>query len=174
MYMNTVKRLTNLYRYASVNYLKGYVAHFCYVRLVSFDTFVKVVWEHKDYVTANCILRMLGDCVAVFRLIYMEPDKDLLLLRHCLYVIDDCEKNLKVLPEGDFNKGCVPDDELEEAKKQIHHNREHRQRMMREAQEMLDASPLQYRDKAAFDKIVKKRNWKFKEFKDYKKNINFN
>jgi hypothetical protein len=40
---------------------------------------------------------------------------------------------------------------------------------MREAQEMLEASPLKEKDKAAFDRIVAERNWKFKEFKDYKK-----
>lgn len=169
MYMNTVKRITNLYRFASVKDLKGYVAHFCYLRLKSFDTFIKVVVEHKDYVSANCLLRMLGDCVAVFRLIYREPDPDLLLLRHALYVIDGCEKNLAVLPEEDINKGSVPDDELAEANKQIQYNREHRQRLMNEAQEILYQSPLQAKDKAAFDKIVKDRNWKFKEFKDYRK-----
>ena len=87
MYLNTVKRLTGLYQYASVQYLKGYVAHFCYLRLKSFDTLIKVVVEHKDYVSANCLLRMLGDSVAVFRLIYGEKDKDFLLLRHALYVI---------------------------------------------------------------------------------------
>ena len=74
MYMNTVKRLTNLYDYANVQFLKGYVAHFCYLRLMSFDTLIKVVLNNKDYLSSNCILRMLGDSVAVFRLIYMEPD----------------------------------------------------------------------------------------------------
>lgn len=167
MYMNLVKRVCDLYPYASVQYLKGYVAHFCYLRLKSFDTFIKVVVEHKDYVSANCLLRMLGDCVAIFRLIYREPDKDLLLLRHALYVIDGCERNLAVLPEEEINKGSVPDDELEEANKQIRYNREHRKRLMSEAQEILDHSPLQTKDKAVFDKIVKDRNWKFKEFKDY-------
>lgn len=34
---------------------------------------------------------------------------------------------------------------------------------------MLDISPLKLKDKAAFDKIVEDRNWKFKEFKVYKK-----
>ena len=169
MYMNTVKRLTSLYQYASVQYLKGYVAHFCYLRLKSFDTLIKVVVEHKDYVSANCLLRMLGDSVAVFRLIYGEKDKDLLLLRHALYVIDGCERNMAVLPEKDISEGCLPDEELEEANKQIRLNREHRQRLMREAQEILDQSTLQNRDKAAFDKIVEDRNWKFKEFKFYKK-----
>ena len=169
MYMNTVKRITCLYRYASVNKLKGYVAHFCYLRLRSFDTFIKVVWEHKDYVSANCLLRMLGDCVAVFRLIYMEPDKDLLILRHCLYVIDGCERNLEVLPEKNINKDCLPEEELAELKKATQVNRAQRQRMIREAQEMLEASPLKQKDKAAFDRIVKDRNWKFKEFKDYMK-----
>ena len=169
MYMNTVKRLTSLYQYASVQYLKGYVAHFCYLRLKSFDTLIKVVVEHKDYVSANCLLRMLGDCVAVFRLIYGEKDKDLLLLRHALYVIDGCERNMAVLPEKDISEGCLPDEELEDANKQICFNREHRQRLMREAQEILDQSTLQNRDKAAFDKIVEDRNWKFKEFKSYKK-----
>lgn len=169
MYMNTVKRVRDLYPYKSVGDLKGYVAQFCYIRLISFDTFIKVVVEHKDYVTANCILRMLGDSVANFRLIYREPDNDLMLLRHALYVIDGCEKNLEVLPEEDINKGSVPDNELEEANKQIHFNREHRKHMMKEAQEILDHSPLQVKDKTAFDKIVKDRNWKFKEFKNYRK-----
>ena len=172
LYMNTVKRITSLYRYASVNYLKGYVAHFCYLRLRSFDTFIKVVLEHKDYVSANCLLRMLGDCVAVFRLIYREPDKDLLILRHCLYVIDGCERNLKVLPEKSVNEDCLSAEELAESNKAIQTNRAHRQRMIREAQEKLDISPLKLRDKAAFDRIVKDRNWKFKEFKDKKKESN--
>lgn len=169
LYMNTVKRITSLYRCASVNELKGYVAHFCYLRLRSFDTFIKVVLEHKDYVSANCLLRMLGDCVAVFRLIYMEPDKDLLILRHCLYVIDGCERNLEVLPEKNINEDCLSAEELAESNKAIQTNRAHRQRMIREAQEKLDISPLKLRDKAAFGKIVEDRNWKFKEFKDYKK-----
>lgn len=169
MYMNTVKRITSLYRYASVNYLKGYVAHFCYLRLRSFDTFIKVVCEHKDYVSANCLLRMLGDCVAVFRLIYREPDKDLLILRHYLYVIDGCECNLKVLPEKNVNEDCLSEEEIALSDKATQTNLAHRQRMIREAKEMLDVSPLKLRDKAAFDKIVEDRNWKFKEFKVYKK-----
>ena len=41
MYMNTVQRICKLYHFASVNDLKGYVAHFCYIRLKSFDTFLK-------------------------------------------------------------------------------------------------------------------------------------
>ena len=169
MYVNTVKRLTSLYQYASVQFLKGYVAHFCYLRLKSFDTLIKVVVEHKDYVSANCLLRMLGDSVAVFRLIYGEKDKDLLLLRHALYVIDGCERNMAVLPEKDISEGCLPDEELEDANKQICFNREHRQRLMREAQEILNQSTLPQRDKATFDKIVEERNWKFKEFTFYKK-----
>ena len=162
-----VKRVCNLYQNASVLDMKGYVAHFCYLRLKSFDTFIKVVVEYKDYVSANCLLRMLGDCVAIFRLIYREPDKDLLLLRHALYVIDGCEKNLTVLLEDNLNESSMPEDELEEANKQIRYNQEHRKRLMSEAYEILDHSPLQVRDKVAFDKIVKDRNWKFKEFKYY-------
>lgn len=169
MYMNTVKRITDLYRYASVQDLKGYVAHYCYLRLKSFDTFLKVLVEHKDYVSAICLLRMLGDNVAVFRLIYGESDKGLLLLRHALYVIDGCERNLEVLPEKNINEGCLPEEELKKSIEATRNNREHRQRMMHEAQEILDASSLQQRDKAAFDKIVEDRNWKFKEFKSYKK-----
>lgn len=169
MYMNMVKRITNLYQNASVLDIKGYVAHFCYLRLKSFDTLIKVVVEHKDYVSANCLLRMLGDSVAVFRLIYGEKDKDFLLLRHALYVIDGCERNMAVLPEKDISEGALPDNELEEANRQIRYSREHRQRLMREAQEILNQSTLPQRDKATFDKIVEERNWKFKEFTFYKK-----
>lgn len=167
--MNTVKRTCYKYNNASVWDLNGYAAHFCYRRLKSFDTLAKVVLEHKDYVSANCILRMLGDCVAVFHLIYMEPDPDLLWLRHALYVIDGCEENLKVLPGGEINKDVLTEVELEQFEKGVQHNRDFRKRLMDQAQQILDRSPLKNKDKEAFDKIVKDRNWKFKEFKTYKR-----
>lgn len=168
IYMNTVQRICKLYQYASVNDLKGYVAHFCYIRLKSFCTFFKVVTEHKDYVTSNCILRMLGDCVSVFHFVYMEPDKDLRLLRHCLYVLDGCERNLDVLPENSIKSG-LPEAEQDHANELIMINRDHRKRMMREAQELLEHSPLKQKDEKAFNRIVEDRNWKFEEFKDYNK-----
>lgn len=169
IYMNTVKRICDLYQYASVYDLKGYVAHFCYIRLKSFDTFIKVVVKNKDYVTANSILRMLGDCVAVFHLVYMEPNADYRLLRHCLYVIDGCERNLEVLPKYIIREDQLLEDELKEANRIIDYNVGHRKRLMSEAQEMLSKSPLKQKDEVAFNRIIKDRNWKFKEFKDYKK-----
>lgn len=174
MYMNTVEIICSLCNnYAPVNWIKGYVAHFCYVRLKSFKTFFKVIVEHKDDVSACSLLRMLGDSVAVFHLVYMEPDADLRTLRHCLYVLDGCKKSLEVLPEENINKGTLPDNELEDLNRQVKFNREHREKMMREVLEMLDNSPLKSKDEAAFNKIVEDCNWKFKEFKNYK-NVNVN
>ena len=167
--MNTVKQACARYNNASVWDLNGYAAHFCYLRLKSFDTLLKVVRTQNDYISANCILRMLGDSVAVFHLIYMEPDSDFRWLRHALYVIDGCERNMVALPEEDINKGTMPDDELEIFKEQNRHNRELRERLQYQAQRIIDRSPLQNRDKEAFNKIVTDRNWKFKEFKTYKK-----
>ena len=169
IYMNTVKRICELYHYASVQHLDGYVAHFCYIRLKSFDTFLKVLVKHKDYVTANCIMRMLGDCVSVFRLIYMEPNEDWRILRHSLYVLDGCERNLEVLLENSIIEGALPEDERKIVNDNIRHNREHRERLMREAQDLIDNSPLKKDDESAFNCIVNDRNWKFKEFKAYKK-----
>lgn len=174
MYMNTVKTVCKLCdNYAPVSWLKGYVAHFCYVRLKSFDTFFKVVVEHKDNVSACSLLRMLGDSVAVLRLVYMEPDANLRILRHCLYVLDGCKRSLEVLPEENINEGALPNNELEDFNRQVKFNREHRERMISEVQEMLDKSPLKNKDKDAFNKIVEDCNWKFKEFKNYRK-INTN
>lgn len=169
LYKNTVKRITDLYRNASVVDLKGYVAHFCYLRLISFDTLIKVVLQNKDYLSANCILRMLGDSVAVFCLIYMERDMDKLLLRHSLYIIDGCERNLDVLPEENLNKGFMPDEELTESNEVTRFNREDRKLKIKQAEDLIKNSPLKKKDQAAFDKIVKDRNWKFKEFKNYNK-----
>lgn len=167
--LNTVKRVCARYNNASVWDLNGYAAHFCYLRLKSFDTLLKVVKELNDFISASCLLRMLGDSVAVFHLIYMEPDVDLRWLRHALYVIDGCERNMVALPEDDFNKGTMPDDEYLIYKEQNRINREQRERLQNQAQKIVDKSPLQVKDKEAFDKIVKDRNWKFKAFKTYKK-----
>lgn len=169
VFMNTVKRVCDRYHYASVWDLNGYAAHFCYRRLKSFDTLAKVVLEHEDYISAGCILRMLGDSVAVFHLIYMEPDPDLRWLRHALYVIDGCEENLKVLPGGEINKDVLTEVELEQFNKGVQYNRDLRKLLMDQAQQILDSSPLKNKDKEAFEKIVKDRNWKFKEFKTYKR-----
>lgn len=169
IYKNTVKRVTDLYRYASVHDLRGYVAHFCYRRYKAFETLIKIVREQNDYISTACILRMLGDSVAVFNLVYLEPDIDMLWLRHTLYVIDGCEENLKVLPNNDYNRGTMPDEEVEVINKKLRFNIELRQRLMQEAQQILDASLLQNKDKEAFDQIVKDRNWKFKTFKTYKR-----
>lgn len=164
-----VKRVCELYNNASVHDLRGYVAHFCYRRFKSFDTLLKIVLEHNDYISANCILRMLGDSVAVFHLIYMEEDKDMRWLRHALYIIDGCEQNIEVLSNEDMNRGAMADEDLEVLNKGLRYNVELRQRLMGEAQQIIDASPLKMRDADAFNKIVKDRNWKFKEFKNYKK-----
>ncbi len=172
IFMNTVKRVCARYNNASVWDLNGYAAHFCYRRLKSFDTLAKVVLEHKDYISAGCILRMLGDSVAVFHLIYMEPEPDLRWLRHALYVIDGCEENLKVLPDLETNKDVMTEVEFEQIQKGVRFNRSLRERLMNQAQQILDQSPLQTKNKEAFDKIVKDRNWKFKEFKTYKRVYN--
>lgn len=169
LFMNTVKRICELYNNASVLDLRGYAAHFCYIRLKSFDTFTKVVLEHKDYVTSTCILRMLGDSVAVFHLIYMEKDIELRWLRHALYVMEGCEKNLENLIVEGINEGTMPPEELEKVKEATQFNIEHRQRLKKEAQSIIDKSPLVKQDEVAFNKIVKDRNWKFKEFKSYKR-----
>lgn len=168
MYMNTVKRVCDRYHYASVLDLKGYAAHYCYLRLRSFDTLIKVTLEHKDYLSACCILRMLGDSVAVFNLIYMEIDVELRWLRHALYVLEGCEQNLKVLPIDGVNEGAMPAEELEKHKEGVKYNVEHRNRLISEANQLIDESPLKEQNKEAFEKIVKDRNWKFKEFKPYK------
>lgn len=167
--LNTVERVCARYNNASVWDLNGYAAHFCYLRLKSFDTLLKVVKEQNDFISASCLLRMLGDSVAVFHLIYMEPDPDWRWLRHALYVIDGCEQNMKALPENDLNEGTMPDDELEIFKEQNRHNRELRERLQYQAQRIVDRSSLQNLDREAFDKIVTDKNWKFKEFKTYKK-----
>lgn len=165
VFMNTVKKVCARYNNASVWDLNGYAAHFCYLRLKSFDTLLKIVKEQNDFISASCLLRMLGDSVAVFHLIYMEPDPDLRWLRHALYVIDGCLCNMAVLPEDDLNEGTMPDDEYKIYKEQNRINREQRKRLQDQAQKIIDKSPLQIKDKETFDKIVKDRNWKFKEFK---------
>lgn len=168
-FLNTVKRLYALYNNASVWDLNGYAVHFCYVRLKSFDTLAKVVVNNKDYISANCILRMLGDSVAIFHLIYMEQNLRLSWLRHALYVIDGCERNLKALPEDDINKGVMPDHEFKIFNENNRSNREFREQLMHQAQLVLDSSQLKEINEEAFNKIVEDRNWKFKEFKSYKK-----
>lgn len=167
--LNTVKIVCARYNNASVWDLNGYAAHFCYLRLKSFDTLLKIEKEQNDFISASCLLRMLGDSVAVFHLIYMEPDPDWRWLRHALYIIDGCEQNMKALPENDLNEGTMPDDELEIFKEQNRLNRELRERLKYQAQRIVDRSPMQNLDREAFDKIVTDKNWKFKEFKTYKK-----
>lgn len=165
---NAIKRLKKKYPDPSVDNIKGYVTHFCYIRFVSFRTLIKVVNE-QDYVTAGCILRMLADCLAVFHLVYMEHDEDLRMLRHCLYIIEGYEQNLKVLTVSDRVLDSFPPDEAKRLKEQTSWNYSMRCDTIKQLQTILDQSPLKERDSEAFDRIVKDRNWKFKRYETYQK-----
>ena len=171
VYMNSVLKIKQRYsdRYSDVFSIKGYAAHFCMIRLQSFLTFINVVLRNKDYVSANCLLRMLGDSVAVFKLVYMEPDLNYRIIRHSLYVLDGCDENLKVLEENSIKEGHLSEEERKKANLLIKESREHRNKLKSEIQGFLDHSPLKKKDELAFSRIVEDKNWKFKEFKNYNK-----
>lgn len=153
---NTVSRLVKKYNSPIYEDINSYVTCFCYQRIKSFSSFLQIV-QKNDYVSAHCILRMLADNVALFRLIYLENNTDWRMLRHYLYVLDGEEK-LKELWCYGF------EDENEEEKAYSQEMAELCQKQIDELMSWINASPLKEVDNKAFDMIVNNRNWKFKDF----------
>lgn len=71
------------------------------------NTLVFVCDRLQDYVTANAIVRMLADSIAVYRLIYAVEDEDERTYRHYLYLKDGLSSRVDTMEHDLVYNGTI-------------------------------------------------------------------
>lgn len=74
--------------HSSIDDWQGYLVQRLSLMLQTYGTFSKVLLEDKDYITANTILRMMVDNLAITKFIYVDHEGEMRLLRHYLFLLD--------------------------------------------------------------------------------------
>lgn len=159
-----ISQLQVKYPDSSIDNWKGYLVQRLSLMLQSYQTFSQVLLQDKDYITANSVLRMMADNLAITKFIYLDHHEEMRLLRHYMFLLDGSLTFIKLT------------DSMEDVGDII---KEARERSNDEAQYIKgQITKLQlYKDNSgALDKLINidKRvcNWKFRDFSD-KKGLHF-
>ena len=151
-----ISQLKVKYSTSSIDNWKGYLVQRLSLMLQSYQTFSQLLLQNKDFITANSILRMLADNLAITKFIYVDYDEEMRLLRHYMFLLDGSLTFIKLTDSKEARERS--NDEAQYIKGQI--------------------TKLQlYKDNSdALDKLINidKRvcNWKFRDFSD-KKGLHF-
>lgn len=164
-----MKQLKSKFPTNSIGHLHGYQVSLLENLMHSVSTYVVVVEESQDYLVASSILRTLIDGISVYHLIYHADTKDETALRHYLYILDGISQKLEIESRHPLRK-------TDKIKEQEYNALAERLSFMRN--NLNEAKEFCYRAirnlniyttrKATIEKLLYKRNWKFKSLDDSK------
>lgn len=129
----------------------------------SAHTLYHVIETQEDYVVAFTIVRSIADMLSTFILIYCGDNIEEKSLRHYLYVIDGMQGRLSLLPDGLINDGCLKDEEFDGLSNQIQSARLNYSQAVSLCKREIQRLAIYSKEPEFIDKLVKKRNWKFKK-----------
>lgn len=147
-----ISQLKVKYPTSSIDNWKGYLVQRVSLMLQSYLTFSQVLFQDKDYITANTILRMIADNLAITKFIYVDHDGDLMLLRHYLFLLDGSYTYLNNTASME-NHDSLINDERERCKDEVQYTKE-----------QIIKLPLYNKWHNEIDILIDKGNWKFEKF----------
>lgn len=83
-----INQLQIKYPSSSIDNWQGYLVQRLSLSLQNYHTLTRVLLEEEDYITANTILRMIADNLAITKFIYVDHEGDMRLLYHYLFLLD--------------------------------------------------------------------------------------
>ena len=159
-----INQLQIKYPSSSIDDWQGYLVQRLSLSLQSYHTFTRVLLEEEDYITANTILRMMADNLAITKFIYVDHEGDMRLLCHYLFLLDGSLTYLKHT------------DSMIDYNNQIAIERERCQKEAQNIQNQITKLPIYKGLHEEIDSLidVDKRisNWRYKDFND-KKRVSF-
>lgn len=135
------------------------------------NTLYTVIEKEKDFITANAILRMLADSLASLYLIYQE-DKDLLELRHYLYIIDGIKSRLHQIPNDIRYDNKINRGEYDSLCAQVMSSKQNYEDAYSHCVDKLRSCHIYNGHAAIIDRLIECRNWKFKNLTTFNMNNN--
>lgn len=157
-YNSILFSLINKYPQCTVNDIDGYFVHRCVQIQKMMHTFVSIATTSCDIHSAYAILRMLADHVASLKLIYSNDSKELIILRHMIFVIDGCTERIKLYEDLKRDSNC---DDISKNKANQIIGQEYLAKKM--CVDLIQGLELYGPNKSTIDKLIKEACWKFKD-----------
>lgn len=134
------------------------------------STLYSVINTNKDYVASNIIMRSLADYISTLFFIYKEPDCNIKLLRHYIFIIDGLKGRIKQLPKNLNYDGRIKIEEFNALKKQINTSLDSYKGACQFSEQQIKLLPIYQTNSTDIDYLIETSNWKFKTISRAKNN----
>lgn len=163
MLVHEMKYLMEIHPSEAINNIEDYPLQLAKRIVESAHTLYYVIEMQKDYVVAFTIVRSIADMLSTFILIYGGDDIEEKSLRHYLYILDGMQGRLSLLPDGLVNDGRLKDEEYDCLSNQIQSARLNYSLAVALCKREIQRLAVYKEEPEFIDKLIKKRNWKFKK-----------
>ena len=137
------------------------------------DTFLSIAKTKKDTNSAFALFRVQADYLATLLLIFEGKSEDETKFRYLLYLLDGVSQradSLEVIPQ--YNNDISQED-YNALVTQMTNAKQNAETILDFCYEAIDKLPYKTINPTLFDKIVKNKQWKYKEFTNEKTSYEF-
>nr|WP_304651474.1 hypothetical protein [Bacteroides acidifaciens] len=137
------------------------------------ETFFSIAKSKKDTNSAFALFRVQADYLATLLLIFEGKSEDETKFRYLLYLLDGISQradSLEVIPQY---KGDISQEDYNALVVQMTNAKQNAQTILDFCYNAIDKHPYKTLNQTLYDKIVKNKQWKYKEFSAEKTSYEF-
>ena len=137
------------------------------------ETFFSITKSKKDTNSAFALFRVQADYLATLLLIFEGKSEDETKFRYLLYLLDGISQradSLEVIPQY---KGDISQEDYNALVVQMTNAKQNAQTILDFCYNAIDKHPYKTLNQTLYDKIVKNKQWKYKEFSAEKTSYEF-
>ena len=137
------------------------------------ETFFSIAKSKKDTNSAFALFRVQADYLATLLLIFEGKSEDETKFRYLLYLLDGISQradSLEVIPQY---KGDISQEDYNARVVQMTNAKQNAQTILDFCYNAIDKHPYKTLNQTLYDKIVKNKQWKYKEFSAEKTSYEF-
>lgn len=128
------------------------------------NTFFDIVKTKKDSNSACVLFRVQADHLVTLLLLFEGKSEDESKFRYLLYLIDGLSQRIESLNEIPEYHGIISPEEYDVLVNRMKQARENAESVLDFCYKEIDKLPYKKTNLALFEKIVKNKQWKYKEF----------
>lgn len=158
-----VDKAINLFPSPTVADIPSYALAFIRKVLIQSSTLVMIAREREDYNTVCAMVRILADNIATLNLIYGSDDDEEKVLRHLLYVMDGVSARHDMLVGHPlYYDGKIPHETYDALKDQVEGAIDNAAKCINFCEDAIKAREPYRIYKDHIDKLIEKRDWKYR------------
>ncbi|MCQ2340643.1 MAG: hypothetical protein MJZ79_07720 [Paludibacteraceae bacterium] len=124
----------------------------------------------QNYALVGALVRVLADYVAGYRLIYLNPNKEEVLLRHYLYIIDGLQRRINEISGPLPKMNSVPQQMVDELNAHIESSCNYHLHTINVCIEEIKKQSLYKNNSDVIDCLIEQSNWRYKELRKGNRN----